>query len=72
MPVARCCAAVPKQRDALMLSCTLGFPHAERRPHAVIQAGLSIQRDVLMLSCKLGFTHAERRPYAVIQARLQS
>lgn len=55
MPVARCCAAIPKQRDSLMLSYTLGFTHAERRPHAVIHAGLSIQRDVLMLSCKLGF-----------------
>ena len=39
MPVARCCAAIPKQRDSLMLSYTLGFP---------------MQRDVLMLSCKLG------------------
>lgn len=54
MPVARCCAAISKQRDVLMLSYTLGFTHAERRPYAVIQAGLSIQRDVLMLSCKLG------------------
>lgn len=57
MPVARCCAAIPKQRDSLMLSYTLGFP---------------IQRDILMLSCKLGFTQAERRPYAVIHAGLQS
>lgn len=72
MPVARCCAAIPKQRDVLMLSYTLGFTYAERCPHAVIQAGLSIQRDVLMLSCKPGFTHAERRPHAVIQAGLQS
>ena len=70
MPVARCCAAIPKHRDSLMLSYTLGFPmqrdvlmllytlgftHAERHPYAVIQAGLPIQRDVLMLSCKLGF-----------------
>ena len=54
MPVARCCAAIPKQRDSLMLSYTLGFTHAERHPYAVIQAGLSIQRDILMLSCKLG------------------
>lgn len=54
MPVARCCAAIPKQRDVLMLSYMLGFTHAERRPNAVIQAGLPIQRDVLMLSCKLG------------------
>ena len=38
-----------------MLSYTLGFTHAERRPHAVIHAGLSIQRDGLMLSYKLGF-----------------
>ena len=44
MPVARCCAAIPKQRDVLMLSYTLGFP---------------IQRDVLMLSCKLGFPFRE-------------
>lgn len=57
MPVARCCATIPKQRDSLMLSYTLGFP---------------MQRDSLMLSCKLGFTHAERRPYAVIHAGLQS
>ena len=55
MPVARCCAAIPKQRDSIMLSYTLGFTHAERCPYAVIQAGLPIQRDVLMLSCKLGF-----------------
>ena len=55
MPVARCCAAIPKQRDSLMLSYTLGFPHAERRPYAVIHARLPIQRDVLLLSCKLGF-----------------
>ena len=39
MPVARCCAAIPKQRDSLMLSYTLGFP---------------MQRDVLMLSYKPG------------------
>ena len=39
MPVARCCAAIPKQRDSLMLSYKLGFP---------------IQRDVLMLSYKQG------------------
>ena len=45
----------PIQRDVLMLSCKQGFTHAERRPYAVIQAGLSIQRDVLMLSYKLGF-----------------
>lgn len=57
MPVARCCAAIPKQRDVLMLSYKQGFP---------------MQRDSLMLSYKLGFTHAERRPYAVIQAGLQS
>ena len=69
MPVARCCAAIPKQRDSLMLSYNLGFthsercpyaviqagfPHSERCPHAVMKAGLSIQRDVLMLSYKLG------------------
>ena len=41
MPVARCCAAVPKQRDSFMLSYTLGFP---------------MQRDVLMLSYTQGFT----------------
>ena len=57
MPVARCCAAIPKQRDSLMLSYTLGFP---------------MQRDVLMLSYTLGFTHAERHPHAVIQGGLQS
>lgn len=39
MPVARCCAAIPKQRDVLMLSCKLGFP---------------MQRDALMLSYKVG------------------
>ena len=55
MPVARCCAAIPKQRDSLMLSYTLGFTHAERRHYAVIQAG---------------FPHAERHPYAVIHPRL--
>ena len=54
MPVARCCAAIPKQRDSLMLSYKQGFTHAERRPYAVIQAGLFIQRDVLMLSYKMG------------------
>ena len=46
---------LPIQRGVLMLSYTLGFTHAERRPYAVIQARLSIQRDVLMLSYKLGF-----------------
>ena len=44
MPVARCCAAIPKQRDSLMLSYKLGFP---------------IQRDVLMLSYKPGFPFRE-------------
>ena len=39
MQVARCCAAIPKQRDSLMLSYTLGFP---------------MQRDALMLSYTLG------------------
>ena len=53
MPVARCCAAIPKQRDSLMLSYTLGFPHSERCPYAVMHAGLYIQRDVLILSCKM-------------------
>ena len=54
MPIARSCTAIPKQRDSLMLSYTLDFTHAERRPYAVIQAGLPIQRDVLMLSYKQG------------------
>ena len=39
MPVARCCAAIPKQRDSLMLSYTPGCPFREM---------------LLMLSCKLG------------------
>ena len=59
MPVARCCAAIPKQRDSLMLSYTLGFTHSERCPHAVIHARLPIQRDVLILSCKQGFPFRE-------------
>ena len=49
MPVARCCAAIPKQRDSLMLSYKQGFTHAERRPHAVIHAGLYPFRE--MSSC---------------------
>ena len=57
MPVPRGRAPIPKQRDALMLSYTLGFTHAERFPHAVIQAG---------------FPHSERFPHAVIHAGLQS
>ena len=54
MPVARCCPAIPKQRDVLMLSYKPGFPCREMSHHAVMHAGLYIQRDVLMLSCKLG------------------
>lgn len=71
MPVARCCAAIPKQRDSLMLSYTPGCPFREM---------------LLMLSCKLGFpfremfscchtpqaAHSERHPYAIIQDGLQS
>ena len=73
MPLARCCAAIPKQRDSLMLSYTLGFPfremsscchtsrafHSERRPYVVIQARSPMQRDVLMLSYKPGFPFRE-------------
>ena len=69
MPVARCCAAIPKQRDSLMLSYTLGFPmqrdvlmlsYKQGFPFREISScchtrwALPIQRDVLMLSCKLG------------------
>ena len=72
MLVARCCAAIPKQRDFLMLSYTLGFPMQRDSLMLSCKLGFPIQREVLMLSYKQGFTHAERRPHAVIQDGLQS
>lgn len=55
MPVARCCAAIPKQRDSLMLSYTLGFPFREMSLCCHASWALPMQRDSLMLSYKLGF-----------------
>ena len=83
MPVARCCAAIPKQRDSLMLSYKLGFPfreipscchtswafHSERRPHAVIHAGLYPCRETALCCHTSRAFHSEICPHAVIHAR---
>ncbi len=55
MPVARCCAAIPKQRDVLMLSYKPGFPFREMSSCCHTSRALPMQRDILMLSYKLGF-----------------
>ena len=59
MPVARCCAAIPKQRDSLMLSCTPGCPFRGVSLCCHTRLALPMQRDVLMLSYKPGFPFRE-------------
>ena len=84
MPVARCCAAISKQRDVLMLSCKQGCPFRGMSSCCHTRWALPMQRDVLMLSYTPGCpfretssccytrqaAHSERRPHAVIQAGL--